>query len=172
MYLISDGGMNTNILDTIESVMLTKNIKDIDGIKLDVRKSLDGVFVIARDEDLEKFSYGQGKVNEYHYSYLRKIKFPSHVFKYYIPTLEEILKGYNKEKIIVLELYDLLDLDKLFIILIKYPYKYYFFSKQDMILNKLKELDFDKIGNIINDNNIINSITNHDIYTNTFLIKD
>ena len=172
MYLISDGGISTNVPDTIESVMLTKNIKDIDGVKLDVRVSLDNVFVIARSENLSDFSYGTGKVSDYQYNYLRKIKFPSHIFKYYIPTIIEILNQYNKEKIIVLELYENIDLDKLFIILIKYPYKYYFFSKKEIVLNKLKELDFAKIGKIINEDNIINSITNHDMYANTFLIKD
>lgn len=171
MYLISDGGISTNTLDTIESIMLTKNMKDIDGVKLDVRKSLDNIFVISKYEELNKLTYGMGKVSEYNYSYLRKVKFPSHIFKYYIPTLEEILKEYNKNKIIVLEISVIDDLDRLFILLIKYPYKYYFLGKEE-IIKKLKELDFDKIGIIISDKDIINSVTNHDIYSNTFLIKD
>ena len=40
MYLISDGGMSCNTLDTIESIMLTKNSSALDGIKLDVRKTI------------------------------------------------------------------------------------------------------------------------------------
>ena len=172
MYLISDGGINTNTLDTIESIMLTKNMKEFDGIKLDVRKSLDNVFLISRYEELEKCTYGKGNISEYNYSYLRKIKFPSHIFKYYIPTLEEILKCYNIKKIMVLELYSLSDLDILFNLLVKYPYKYYFLSNDELIINKLKELDFDKIGKIITKSKIINSITHNDIYENTFLIKD
>ena len=166
MYLISDGGLKTNILDTIESVMLTKNIKKIDGVKLDVRESFDNIFVIARYEELEKFTYGKGNINEYNYSFIQKIKFPSHIFKYYIPTLDEILKKYSKDKIIVLEIYSDNDLDRLFILLIKYNYKYYFLSKESGILNKLKELDFDKIGTVINYNDIVFKDNN------TFLIKD
>lgn len=166
MYLISDGGINTNILDTIESVMLTKNIKDIDGVKLDVRESFDKVFVISRYEELDKFTYGKGSIREYNYSYLRKIKFPSHIFKYYIPTLDEILKCYNKSKIIVLEIYSILDLDKLFILLVKYNYQYYFFSRNLDILNKLKELDYDKLGIIIGNDDIIYK-NNNSFYIST-----
>ena len=154
MYIISDGGINTNILDTIESVLLTKNKSRVDGVKLDVRLSLDNIFVISRYKELEKNTYGKGNIHDYNYSYLRKIKFPSHIFKYYIPTLEEILKRYNKNKIIVLEIYSISRLDQLFILLVKYPYKYYFISS-DEIVNKLKELDFDKLGTIINNKDIV-----------------
>lgn len=163
MYIISDGGINTNTPDTIESVMLTKNSK-YDGVKLDVRKSLDNIFVIAINEELNKFCYANGLISNYNYSYLRKIKFPSHIFKYFIPTLEEILKNYNKDKIIVLELYKENDLDKLFVLLIKYKYKYYFYSKNNSILNKLNELEYERIGTIISNKDII-------INNNTFLIK-
>ena len=160
MYLISDGGMPCNSLDTIESVLLTKNIKRFDGVKLDVRLSLDKVFVISRYQELDKFSYSRGLINEYNYDYLRKIKFPSHIFKYYIPTLEEILKRYNNSKIIVLELYSISNLDNLFNLLSKYNYRYYFYSKDSDILNKLTDLSFNKLGFIINSNNIIKNDSN------------
>ena len=166
MYLISDGGINTNCLDTIESVMLTKNMINIDGVKLDIRKSKDNVFVISRYEELEKFTYGKGKIYEYNYNYLRKIKFPSHIFKYFIPTLDEILKNYNKDKIIVLELFSESDLDKLFVILAKYNYKYYFLSNNNSILDRLKKLDFDKIGIILSNDDIVYQDNNN------FLIND
>ena len=106
MYLISDGGINTNISDTIEAIMLTKNMSYLDGVKLDVRKTIDNIFVLSKYNDLSKLTYSKNKVNESNYKYLRKVKFPSHIFKYYIPTLEEILKNYNKKKIIVLEIFE------------------------------------------------------------------
>lgn len=165
MYLISDGGINTNVLDTIESVLLTKNISKIDGVKLDIRLSLDNIFVISRYEELDKFTYAHGNVFDYKYSYLRKIKFPSHIFKYYIPTLEEILKRYNKDKIIVLEIYSSNNLEELYKLLVKYDYKYYFYSKNISILNKLSDLLFNKIGVLLNNSNLIF------IDSNTFLIK-
>ena len=164
MYLISDGGINTNTLDTIESVLLTKYKSNIDGVKLDIRTSLDNIFVISRYEELDKLTYQKGKVSDYNYNYLRKIKFYSHIFKYYIPTLEEILKQYNK--IIVLELYSEINLDILFILLVRYNHKYYFISKDKMVLNKLNELDFDKIGTIITYKDIIYQDNNN------FIIKD
>lgn len=164
--------MNVNTLDTIESVMLTKNRKDLDGVKLDVRKTFDDVFVISPYEELEKFTMAQGNISDYPYRYLRKVKFPSHIFKYFIPTLEEILKNYNPYKIIVLEIYQTIDFNKLFVMLVKYPYKYYFLSKEDSIINELKELDFDQLGKIINYQDIIRSITSNNILANTFLIKE
>ena len=172
MYLISDGGINTNVLDTIESIMLTKNMKDVDGVKLDVRLSQDEIFVVSRYEELEKFTYSKGTINNHNYNYLRKVKFPSHIFKYFIPTLDEILKNYNKNKIIVLEIYSSYNLDKLYILLKNYSYKYYFLSKEDIIINRLIEHNFNEIGKILNSDMIINSISSNDLYTNTFLIKD
>ena len=169
MYVISDGGINNNTLDTIESVMLTKNIKNIDGVKVDVRKTLDNIFVISKYEELNKFTYGNGKISECNYDYLRKVKFPSHIFKYYIPTLEEILKRYNPEKIIVLEIYEINELNKLFELLINYNYKYYFMSKDMNILNELKKLEFNKIGIIINYDNVIE---NTNTCENIFFIEE
>lgn len=160
MYLISDGGLNCNSLDTIESVLLTKNIKKLDGVKLDVRLSQDKVFVISRYNELNKFTYSKGLINEYDYNYLKKIKFPSHIFKYYIPTLKEILEHYNKNKIIVLELYNINNLNNLFDLLKEYDYKYYFYSKDNSILDKLTDLSFNKLGFIINSNNIIKNTSN------------
>ena len=173
MYLISDGGINSNTLDTIEAIMLTKNLKYLDGVKLDVRKTIDNVFVLSRYNDLSKLTYSKNKVNESNYEYIKKVKFPSHIFKYFIPTLEEVLKNYNKKKIIVLEIFELNNLDVLYNLLLKYNYQYFFMSKEKDILKELKNLNFNNIGKIINEDSnitIINSVTNHDIYDNTMLI--
>ena len=157
MKIISDGGIvSCNSKDTIDAIMLTKNIDYIDGIKLDVRMSKDNILVIAEDEELSKFSLNNKKVSFYDYNYLKKIKFSSHIFKYYIPTLEEILQKYNNEKIIILELYDLERIDillnKLYDLLLKYSYKYYFMSKNIDIINKLNDNQFNNIGTVLSDN--------------------
>ena len=173
MYLISDGGVNVNIPDTMEAIMLTKNMNNIDGVKLDVWISFDNVFVLSRYNELEKLTCSKRRVNEENYDYLRKVKFPSHIFKYYIPTLEEVLKNYNQKKIIVLELFMINNLDELYNILIKYNYKYFFISKNSDVIEKLKINHFHNLGTIIDkdsDVEIINSITKQDNYDNTFLI--
>lgn len=174
MYLISDGGINLNTPDTIEAIMLTKTINNLDGVKLDVRTSLDNVFLLSRYNELNKLTCSNKKVNEEKFDYLKKVKFPSHIFKYYIPTLEEVLKKYDLKKIIVLELYDTNNLDDLFILLIKYPYKYYFKVQSREMIDKLNEFKLNNIGRIIDNDNIkiINSVSNHDIYDNTFLITE
>ena len=173
MYLISDGGIYVNPPDTMEAIMLTKNMNNIDGVKLDVRLSLDNIFVLSKYNDLEKLTCSKRRVNEENYDYLRKVKFPSHIFKYYIPALEEVLKNYNPKKIIVLELFIINNLDQLYNLLIKYNYKYFFISKNSDVIEKLKINNFSNIGKIIDkDSNIkiVNSISKHDIYNNTFLI--
>ncbi len=164
MKIISDGGIvSCNSKDTIDAIMLTKNIDYIDGIKLDVRISKDNILVLAEDEELNKFSLSNKKVVSCNYDYLKKIKFPSHIFKYYIPTLEEVLQKYNNEKIIILELYDSEKIDillnKLYDLLLKYSYQYYFMSENNDIINKLKESNLNEIGIILSDNEfkIINS---------------
>ena len=173
MYLISDGGVNVNIPDTIEAIMLTKNISYLDGVKLDVRTSIDSVFVLSKYNDLSKLTYSNSKVNECKYEYLKKVKFPSHIFKYYIPTLEEVLNHYNKDKIIVIELFDTNNLEDLYNILLKYNYQYFFMSKNDDVIKKLVSFSFNNLGKIISENSnikVINSVTNNDFYDNTILI--
>ena len=173
MLLIADGGLSSlNTFDTIEAVLLTKNIDYIDGVKLDIRMSLDKKLVLSKYDDLAKFTLSNKMVHECNYEYLRKVKFPSHIFKYYIPTLEEVLTRYNKEKIIVLEIYDDNNLDSLcnnlYSILIKYPYKYFFIGK-DKVLTTLKEHDFNKIGELLDDNSkitILNKINEQEEFVN------
>lgn len=160
MKLISDGGLGSlNDPDTIDAIMLTKNISYIDGVKLDVRMTYDNYLVLARDNDLSKFTLSNKKVNECNYSYLRRVKFPSHIFKYFIPTLNEVLLGYNKKKIVVLEIYEDNNIDKLlnllYNLLVLYDYNYYFISKSFRVLDKLKDNEFNKIGQIINDDSHI-----------------
>ena len=154
MKLISDGGMVCcNTHDTIDAIMLTKNLSYVDGVKLDVRLTKDDYLVLSKYDDLSIDTLSNKKVSECCYNYLRKVKFPTHIFKYYIPTLEEILNHYNHEKIIVLELYpyniDTL-LEKLKSLLLLYDYSYYFISDSNEVLEKLKQNDFHKIGIIVN----------------------
>lgn len=170
MYLISDGGLSCNTLDTIESVLLTKNSNILDGIKLDVRKTIDNKYVLSRYDDLSILTCSKMIVSKSKYEYLKKVKFPSHIFKYYIPTLLEILNKYNQDKIIVIELYNN-NLDELYKILENYDYKYYFYSKDTNILNELYNKDFNKLGRILSNNDIYDVRVNNNLYKNAFLIK-
>lgn len=157
MKLICDGGITPwNEYDTEDAIMLSKNIGYIDGVKLDVRASYDNILVLSRYEDLRKNTLSKNKVGECSYNYLKKVKFPSHIFKYFIPTLEEILKKYNNQKIIVLELYPNNNLDNylaaLESVVSKYHYPYYFMSKNNRLLDALKNKGFNRYGQIIDEN--------------------
>ena len=158
MYIISDGGIGVNN-NTIDAIMLTKNLSYIDGIKLDVRMSLDNILVLAKDEDLSKNTFSKEKVSKSNYHYLRKVKFHSHIFKYYIPTLNEVLKNYNKEKIIVLDIHEderiSIIINKLLSLVYEYSYTYYFYSSSKLVIEELKKYS---LNNILTDDNIANYI--------------
>lgn len=172
MYLISDGGMICNTLDTMDAIMLTKNIDIIDGVKLDVRKTKDNIYVLSKYEDLSELTYSKNKVSESSYNYLKKVKFKSFIFKYFIPRLEDVLSKYDKNKIIVLELYDH-NLDNLIDIIGNYSYKYYFVSKDSRVILELERLKFNRFGVIIdNYNSLLPSNIKNNIYNNTFLLKE
>lgn len=181
MQIICDGGLSSwNTSDTMDALLLTKNVSYIDGIKLDVRMTKDYFLVLSKYDDLSKLTFSNKKVCECNYDYLRKVKFPSHIFKYYIPLLEELLIKYNKKKIIFLELFcnDNLDIfvNKLYKILSQYKYKYYFISSNNLLLKKLEENNFDKLGEIINEKSnvkLYKSLNEEDdIDNNSFLIVE
>lgn len=170
MYLISDGGIKTNIPDTIEAIMLTKNISYIDGIKLDVRVTSDNVFVLSKYNELNKLTYSNSKINEVSYDYLKKVKFPSHIFKYYVPTLYEVLKNYDYHKIIMIELFTLDNLESLYNLLQEYHYQYFFYSENKKVLEELKNNHFNNIGIIIDNDSNIDIIKN--TKNNILIIKN
>ena len=159
MYLIANGGLSSlNTYDTMDAILLTKNISYIDGVKLDVRMTKDNILVLSKYNDLSKLTMSKKKVSECDYQYLRKVKFPSHIFKYYIPTLKEILNRYNKDKIIVLEIFDEDNINylcsNLYNLLSKYPYKYYFISENMNVQENLRKNNFEDLGIIVDNNEI------------------
>ena len=160
MLIIADGGVSNNIPDTMDAIMLTKNISYIDGVKLDLRESHDKEFVLFPSDELNTFTLSNKKIKDVSYDYLKKVKYKSHIFKYYVPKLEEVLKKYNKNKIIILDLY-INDYDKLFNLLKHYPYQYIFLINEDIgnntdLLKKLGEVKLKEDVLYINKDNINN----------------
>ena len=154
--LIADGGVSLNIRNTMDAILLCKNLNYLTGVKLDVFLSLDDIFVLANSNDLKTFTLSNKKINELNYHDLKKIKFPSHIFNYYIPTLEEVLNNFSYLKILILELHINKDisfyLDKLTKLLNKYPYEYYFIIKDNSINNNkvLKDNEYIYLNNFDN----------------------
>ena len=164
MKIICDGGMvSCNTKDTMDAIMLTKNIAYLNGIKVDIQKTKDNIVVLAPSNDLSTFTLSNKKISSCPYEYLRKVKFPSHIFKYYIPTLEEFLQKYNYDKLVVLEIYDINVIELLYNILLKYPYQYFFLSHSNYVLSKLQDSSLNKIGTIIDDNSNIKVFYSEDL---------
>lgn len=144
--------MDTNVKDTLDAILLTKNIPYIDGVKIDVFMSKDGILVTAMDNDLSKFTLSKKKINEENYSYLKKVKFPSHIFKYYLPKLSDVLDKYDSRKIIILELHEQIDNEKylsnLLGILNQYYYQYYFLIDENYFYT-IKHFSFFNKDNLL-----------------------
>ena len=170
MEVIANGGFCGNEANTMEALLLTRNIKYIHGVLIDVRKTQDNVLVLSSYDDLAKKTLSNKKISTSIYEDIRKIKFPSHIFKYYIPTLDEFLKKYLCDKKIFLRLYNVDNnyLNILYNILNKYNYKY-FYIIDDIDLELIKKHELCKIGNICNNYIYLDKISddnnyNEDIY--------
>ena len=184
--IISDGGLNINERNTLDAILLTKNISYIDGIKIDIYLTKDNYFVVANSNNLNDFTLSNKKINEVNYDYLRKVKFPSHIFKYYIPTLDEVLKKYTIRKKLILNLHFVNNinvndaLNNLLKIMSKYLYDYYFimegidYDTNDKYLKSkmLSKKDYIYLDNINDNINNIYIITKYPkkIY-NTLLFR-
>ena len=152
MLIIADGGMvSCNVSNTMDAILLTRNTGFIDGVKLDVRMTYDNFLVLCKDDDLSKNTLAKGTISKSNLDYIKKVKFPSHVFKYFIPTLQDILEKYDKGKIVVLELYpqnnNLLYCKKIFELLSHYPYKYIFLI-DDKMENAITNAKLNLLGDI------------------------
>ena len=125
MHLIANGGMiSLNMSNTIDAIMLTKYIKYVEGVKLDVYKTIDNYFVLSENDDLSIHTLSNKLISNSKYDEIKNTKFSSHIFKYYIPTLEEILKYYISDKKIFLEIHFNDNKNDLYELLGRYPYEY------------------------------------------------
>ena len=177
MYIIANGVINGHNSNTMEAILLTKNASFIDGVLIDVRLTFDNKLVVIRHDDLSKNTLGKGFVSKTKYSDLRKVKFSSKIYKYYIPTLEEVLINYQSKKIMILNLHDAMGKNEILVneiikLIEKYDYNFYIETSSRDILEYLtiKALRY-KIGprftslpSICNNNNMFFCDT---LYNNT-----
>lgn len=186
MEVIANGGYLGNISDTLDALLLIKNIKSFDGVLIDVRKTLDDVLVLSKYDNLNKNTLSNKVISQSKYSDIRKVKYPSHIFKYFIPTLQEFLEKYQSNKKIFIKMYDVdnIYLDLLYDILNKFNYQYFYIIDQEELLKNHRlcqigdicnnYLFLDKLNNNINLDEDIYIITSnpHIIYKNNTLFDD
>lgn len=146
MYIIANGGMKFHdIENTIDAIMLTKNASYVDGVLIDIRLTLDNEIVVFKDDDLSKNTLSKGFVSKTNYYDLKKVKLPSKIHKYYISTLDEVLRKYQSNKFIILNLHDSLNKNELLVdktigLLNNYPnYNFYLETSSIDILGYLIE---------------------------------
>ena len=147
MEIIANGGLYGNTPNTLDALLLTRNISYLDGILINVYKTLDNVLVLANNDELKKDTLSNKMISTSTYKELRKIKFPSHIFKYYIPTLKELLEKYQCNKKILLKLNNVNKdyLDLLYQVLKLYHYDYYYILDDSDIINKHELLTIGKV---------------------------
>ena len=150
MHLIANGGMvSLNMSNTMDAIMLTKYVNYVEGVKLDVYKTIDNIFVLSQYDDLSIHTLSKKIISNSFYNDIKATKFPSHIFKYFIPTLEEILKYYVSDKKIFLELHFKDNISELYKILTKYPYEYTIINKDNdyIYCDDPKDMDLSDITN-------------------------
>ena len=150
MHLIANGGIvSLNIGNTVDAIMLTKYVGYVEGVKLDVYKTIDNYFVLANNDDLSKDTLSKRFISKSTYDDIKNTKYQSHIFKYFIPKLEDILKYYVSDKKIFLELHFKDNIDELYKIISKYPYEYIIINdKNDYIYcDNPIDINIDTINN-------------------------
>ena len=156
MQLIAHRGLITKDIkeNTIESF---KNaIKNgYDGIELDVRLTKDKKIVVIHNNLINKTSNGTGSVNNYNYKDLLKYNFGSKKIPSRIPLLESVLRRI-KNKIVVIELKEKIDLKDLEKILDKY-------NKNDYYISSFNKKYIDNIIDTKYKKGLINYVFNSNI---------
>ncbi len=170
MEIIINGGYLGNSSDTLDALLLTKNIKKFAGVLIDVRKTLDNILVLSEYNDLKNNTLSNKIISQSRYDDIRKVKYPSHIFKYFIPKLEEFLDRYQCQKKIFIRMHDVnkLYLDLLYDMLKRYQYNYYYIGDN----NLMKNHKLCNIGTICNNYVFLDSVNNdinveEDIYVIT-----
>lgn len=97
MYFIANGGISDYPKNTKEGVLLSKFDKDIDGVLIDVRLTLDNKLVLSEND----FIFNNYYISKMNYKDIKKINIGSGINNYYIPLLEEILLYYDKDILII-----------------------------------------------------------------------
>lgn len=162
MKLIAHRGLQSKNTkeNTLEAIKLGAKNKRIDGVEIDVRLTKDNKVVVIHDSTIDRVTSGSGKVREMSLERLKKFNYGSFIKRSTISTLEEVLEKFSTNTLLIIELKDELDKNKVLAskvleIISKYPSLNIWlksFSKE--IIEYLKKYSIRPVGVLIDKSNI------------------
>lgn len=156
MYLILNKGIIGYPKNTKEGVLLSKFDKTSDGVLIDVRMTKDNKLVLSENDLILKNYY----ISKMNYEDLKKINIGSGIDNYYIPLLEEVLKFYDKD-ILIINLHHNYDENKKLVTELKKSLDKYYVKRLIIVTSNDNLYDYLKIYTeyeVYNLNNIDNYI--------------
>ena len=92
--------------NTLEAIMLGDKNPNIMGVEIDVRLTKDNQVVVIHDETIDRVSDGKGKVRDMSLKRLRLFNYGTVVKPSTINTLEEVVKSFSINSILLIEIKD------------------------------------------------------------------
>lgn len=159
-YIIAHRGIGNKYQpNTIKALKEALNDSRVDGVELDIRLTKDNKIVIIHDMLINRLSDGYGFVKNMTLNELKQHNFGNKEYPSQIDTLSEFLKNIKTNKIIVIEIKEETNNDKIIYVLLNELKKYkhlniYICSFNYNIVKRLKKFTKHKVGIIVS--NIIN----------------
>lgn len=172
MHLIAHRGLHSKNTkeNTLEAIELGDKNPLIDGVEIDVRLTKDNEVVVIHDDTIDRISDGKGRVNEMSLERLRRFNYGTIIKPSTINTLDEVLRGFSSNTILIIELKaddgkEELLANKVISIINKYPnLNIWLQSFSQSIIDYLKKHSHHPIGVLVNKNNINTLNLNVDFY--------
>jgi len=173
MYLVAHRGLQSKNTreNTLAAIKLGNQNPNIHAVEIDVRLTKDNNVVVIHDEDIERTSNGKGMVREMSLDRLKRFNFGTFLKRTSISTLDEVLKKFTNDTILIIELKDenhknILLSTKVLNIVQNYPNLNIWFKSfsKDIILY-LKENTNRPVGALVNKNHLENLLLDMDFYS-------
>jgi glycerophosphoryl diester phosphodiesterase len=173
MYLVAHRGLQSKNTkeNTLAAIKLGNKNPNIHAVEIDVRLTKDNEVVVIHDKDIDRTSNGKGMVREMSLERLKRFNFGSFLKRTSISTLEEVLKEFSDDTLLIIELKDELNRNillstKVLEIINNYPnLNIWFKSFSKEIVLYLKEKTNRPVGALVNQNHLDNLFLNMDFYS-------
>lgn len=103
IYIAHRGNNGNDVENRLEGLLKTSEHSYIDGVEIDIHMTKDGKFVLSHNLLLKENLLEYHAITRYKLKKLKKQKFEIHHKPFPIHTLDEVLKKFPKDKILLVE---------------------------------------------------------------------